>query len=720
LHGSWMAQPVLFAYKQRFGVFPTSPSQLLAFSRANSDVNAITYVQARDILANVQQPANSADINVVNSHHSHRSLSNSPPVLQNSESADSKSDDLVIETKAPQYSYHSMSQRNRHAKYQKHQQKYSQSHLSQRINLEDLKNADSEEEEENEEIQKMNRLRKRAVDELVQTEKTYVSNLEKLFKVYVNPLRNTEDKQIRKLLSMQDHAIIFAPDLFTIYALHIQLNADLIKATTKWDNETSKIGQIFIKYGELFKMYQDYFHKHEKAVQHLMKLERKNTKFAKWSMEQSQKVSGLTIQALLILPIQRLPRYEMLLKEIIKRTKKYHIDMYDLQEANEQINEVTELINAKMKEHDRRIKVTMVEKRFIDLVGSIGHFVQPSRIFIAESSENPYSPDYIIRHDKFGNQIPITVFLFNDCLIYGYYEYSRRVSSPSADDAANGNENKPMRRGKLRFGSILVFDELFAIHDVPFDDEYNYKKVECLKLQARHHSMWISFHSYNSKLKWFDMITQQNQNIILQNLNARRRSAINRRAENNHGDVNQTDSPHKDELDLPLPVFVPDDYSDICMICKAKFGVLLRRHHCYFCGKLCCSKCTPQKMVDIWKLHFEGKKEYVRACETCKTEREEYLQAKQNKYMYYRNDIECHDSGNQFASNSNVSAGIEAEGKLEMMDNDDKGSGSENENEPKLLSQTTFDITKGHLSSGGRVSKRREKMNQFKSMRSVD
>ena len=167
----------------------------------------------------------------------------------------------------------------------------------------------------------------------------------------------------------------------------------------------------------------------------------------------------------------------MLLKEIIKRTKQYHIDLYDLQEACEQINEVTELINDRMKEHDRRIKVTMVEKRFIDIVEAIGHFVKPSRIFIAESSENPSNENYIVRHDKFGNQIPITIFLFNDCLIYGYYELTDAVG---INDVKIGG----LRKGKLRFGSILIFDELFNIEDVEYDEEYNYTKLSRLKLQA--------------------------------------------------------------------------------------------------------------------------------------------------------------------------------------------------------------------------------------------
>ena len=422
-------------------------------------------------------------------------------------------------------------------------------------------------------------------------------------------------------------------------------------------------------------------------------------------------------------------------------------DLYDLQEACEQINEVTELINDRMKEHDRRIKVTMVEKRFIDLVDAIGHFVKPSRIFIAESSEHPSNEEYIVRHDKFGNQIPITVFLFNDCLIYGYYEHNRR-SVVSVEDG----QAKELRKGKLRFGSILVFDELFHIEDVPFDDDYNYKKISCLKLQARHHAMWISFHSYTAKLKWFDMVTKQNEKLSSQNLNARRRSAFKKNWTSSNGGsltsngtstsstAKYNKQQNRDELYLPIPVFVPDDYSDICMDCKTKFGVISRRHHCYFCGKLCCKKCTKWRLVDIWKLHFEQKKEYVRVCEFCKTEREEYLDAKQNKYQlnYYTNDnlngfgsnssnfahqLIMENAAKNNYKNNNKPTNIVIEevndenvNNMNMNNNGMDNNDCESENEQKLISPSTFDITKSHLMDNSRVSKRRAQMNKQKSM----
>jgi len=320
-----------------------------------------------------------------------------------------------------------------------------------------------------------------------------------------------------------------------------------------------------------------------------------------------------------------------------------------------------------------------VEKKFVDLVSAIGSFVEPSRIFIAESSDITDIKHSVVRHDKFGCQMAIKLFLFNDCLIYGYYE-----------------DNK---KGKLRFGSILVFDELFNIEDVPFDEQYNYQKISCLKLRARHHSMWISFRSYDEKLKWFEMISSQNNKLLEQNLNARRRSATNKSPQSPISPKEREEN----DLYLPIPVFVPDDYSDFCMECKSKFSLVTRRHHCYFCGNLCCSKCTTKREVDIWKLFFERKREYVRVCNLCKIEREEYLKEKQNEFMSYSNG-------------TMVFKGTEEEKMkmdMEMNDDDDDEKSGDNltvGSYPKLLGQSTFDITKTHQMASSRMSKRRVKM----------
>ena len=47
------------------------------------------------------------------------------------------------------------------------------------------------------------------------------------------------------------------------------------------------------------------------------------------------------------------------------------------------------------------------------------------------------------------------------------------------------------------------------------------------------------------------------------------------------------------------PRWVPDDESGSCMLCEAEFGVLLRKHHCRYCGWLVCKDCQAKDPASI-------------------------------------------------------------------------------------------------------------------------
>merc|ERR1712154_119996 len=104
--------------------------------------------------------------------------------------------------------------------------------------------------------------------------------------------------------------------------------------------------------------------------------------------------------------------------------------------------------------------------------------------------------------------------------------------------------------------------------------------------------------------------------------------------------------------------------------------------------------------------YFEQKKEYVRVCDVCKHEREEYLKKRQDEFG-------CYDNGTM------VFKGTEEE-KMDLDDMDDDDDEDDDKSEDmnhlnvgsysRLMTQTTFDITKNHQMSSQRMSKRRIKM----------
>ena len=176
--------------------------------------------------------------------------------------------------------------------------------------------------------QSKERKRVKAVNELVETEKTYVKRLGELIEHFMDPLAHDA-----KLISKDDHSKIFPSDIKVIYNFH------KIFLKTLQDPKT-KIADLFDEFAPYFKMYQTYLNNHDAAIARLTKLQRKK-EFATWCQNQRQNCDNQTLQSLLILPIQRIPRYELCLKEIIKNTNDDHSDLWKLKEELDQVKEVS-------------------------------------------------------------------------------------------------------------------------------------------------------------------------------------------------------------------------------------------------------------------------------------------------------------------------------------------------------------------------------------------
>ena len=66
--------------------------------------------------------------------------------------------------------------------------------------------------------------------------------------------------------------------------------------------------------------------------------------FNTFCLEIRDQCKGKTLSSLLILPIQRLPRYKLCLTEIVKNTENSHPDITDLKRALELVGEVYYII----------------------------------------------------------------------------------------------------------------------------------------------------------------------------------------------------------------------------------------------------------------------------------------------------------------------------------------------------------------------------------------
>lgn len=139
------------------------------------------------------------------------------------------------------------------------------------------------------------------------------------------------------------------------------------------------------------------------------------TTFVK-KQEELKDVKGLKLPALLIMPIQRIPRYKLLLEEL-KKTTFTLCRAAELDEVLTQVNDVAEYVNECVRDYDNSLTILNIQKRLDSCAPKL---MVPGRKFIMEGMLKKVS-----QHGKRKMQDRM-VWLFSDVLIYGKPDSRKR------------------------------------------------------------------------------------------------------------------------------------------------------------------------------------------------------------------------------------------------------------------------------------------------------
>lgn len=229
-----------------------------------------------------------------------------------------------------------------------------------------------------------------AAIELIETERRYVGELQLLQYAILAPLqRNACDFQFsRKISSFQ--SLYRRQDAFDIHSdlilKHEQIEhvfsnweaicrfnssflTDLEICLKKWcllpSNEQT-LGSTLLDYIPRFSLYGEYCANFGKSQLLLAKLQTENSRFIQFL--ESIKESGLmekTLNSYLISPIQRVPRYQMLINELLKVTPSGHPDQVLLQKALASVIAMANDINESVRVQENHELVAKLEASFI-------------------------------------------------------------------------------------------------------------------------------------------------------------------------------------------------------------------------------------------------------------------------------------------------------------------------------------------------------------------
>jgi hypothetical protein len=250
--------------------------------------------------------------------------------------------------------------------------------------------------------------------EILNTERSFVQQMECLERVYVHPFEHYH--QLVSEVPAETHQLLFG-NLRTLLPLNQQLLADLDAAllpVTQSPDSEFMIGPIFVRFGPFLKMYSAYVSNLEGALQQLERMSVSQAasfpRFNTFVQESARDpiCKGLSLQALLITPVQRIPRYKLLLQELLQCTPNEHADFKAVSEALQKVNAVAAQINEDVMVFQNRALILQIERAFNSNPG----FLATSRVLIKTGMLTK-------RNNSNGINNAYQFFLFNDLLAYG-------------------------------------------------------------------------------------------------------------------------------------------------------------------------------------------------------------------------------------------------------------------------------------------------------------
>ena len=111
---------------------------------------------------------------------------------------------------------------------------------------------------------------------------------------------------------------------------------------------------MFCRFAPLFELYSRYASGHNESVKKVSTFVEDKSDVTAWLEQARTSCDGSSLESLLIMPIQRVPRYSLLLREIIQTLPPLHPDYQELLRAANLVHHAAATINDTIRAEVRR------------------------------------------------------------------------------------------------------------------------------------------------------------------------------------------------------------------------------------------------------------------------------------------------------------------------------------------------------------------------------
>lgn len=206
---------------------------------------------------------------------------------------------------------------------------------------------------------KNSRHRLMVLKEWITTERNYIRDLELIVAKIEQPMRKSD------LLTPEQLQVVF-PNVDVLITLSKSMLGDLERIQANWKPSIVKIAPTLLALEPYFRVYIEYCKKYHKGIE-LLKPLRSQEKF-----KSLEKTLPMDIDSYLIKPIQRPPKYMLLMRVYYEHMNSSHPDYKQLGVALEKYNLINEINNESIARESRHQTFFKLEKLY-------GHLLESNR-----------------------------------------------------------------------------------------------------------------------------------------------------------------------------------------------------------------------------------------------------------------------------------------------------------------------------------------------------
>lgn len=239
------------------------------------------------------------------------------------------------------------------------------------------------------------------VYEIYLTEKQYVMRLDELIVQWMLPLVNS------KTLTESESAHIFG----NLERL-LEANQRVLSAMTTrfeqemWDADRSVIGDVWLAAMSSLAVYKAYSVTFVSANAAIKRLLRENKTFREFHDARPGVLSSA-----LIAPVQRVPRYMLLFKDLLDKTPVQHPDHALVTQCVERVTALADDVNKSVRDHESRSAIAEISQQLIDLPPDLLN--RAGVVFVRQG---------ILRRVTTRRTVTTLLLLFNEFLVYAQHD----------------------------------------------------------------------------------------------------------------------------------------------------------------------------------------------------------------------------------------------------------------------------------------------------------